>query len=144
MWLWHSYGTLLRNGYLVHYVLSGRGIYQTWGNPWIYTWIGMQRIPVYVTDMSASLRRTSFRIKNRWREKPGPLMPEPLLSPQAVQGRHGYIHPGGIRTAKEFMKHLSAKSGLFGVMAAKNWNLDLNYRSSYDNKLLRNLWIKTA
>ena len=68
----HSYGPLLRNGYLVHYVLSGRGIYQARGKtfqlsegdaflicpgeliyyeadreaPWIYTWIGMQGIKV--------------------------------------------------------------------------------------------------
>lgn len=68
----HSYGPLLRNGYLVHYVLRGRGVYHTRGktfhlgegdaflicpgeliyyeadreNPWIYTWIGMQGIKV--------------------------------------------------------------------------------------------------
>ena len=66
----HSYGPLLRNGYLIHYVLSGQGIYQARGktfhlregdaflicpgeliyyeadqnDPWIYTWIGMQGI----------------------------------------------------------------------------------------------------
>lgn len=68
----HSYGPLLRNGYLVHYILAGKGIYRTRGKefhlregdaflicpndviyyeadrtePWIYTWIGMQGIKV--------------------------------------------------------------------------------------------------
>lgn len=68
----HSYGPLLRNGYMVHYILAGKGIYRTRGKefhlhegdaflicpedviyyeadrdvPWIYTWIGMQGIKV--------------------------------------------------------------------------------------------------
>ena len=68
----HSYGPLLRNGYMVHYILSGKGIYRTRGKefhlgegdaflicpgdviyyeadqktPWIYTWIGMQGIKI--------------------------------------------------------------------------------------------------
>lgn len=77
----HSYGPLLRNGYLVHYVLSGKGIYRCRGKtfrlgpddaflicpgeviyyeadqeePWIYTWIGMQGI-----KMKGYLDRTSL------------------------------------------------------------------------------------
>ena len=68
----HSYGPLLRTGYMVHYVLSGKGLYRTRGkefhlqagdaflicpsdviyyeadreDPWSYTWIGMQGIRV--------------------------------------------------------------------------------------------------
>ena len=68
----HSYGPILRNGYLIHYVLHGAGIYKARGNlyrlkegdaflicpgeliyyeadrntPWTYTWIGMQGIKV--------------------------------------------------------------------------------------------------
>lgn len=77
----HSYGPLLRNGYMVHYILSGRGIYQCRGKtfhleedgaflicpgeliyyeadreaPWIYTWIGMQGIKI-----KGYLERTSL------------------------------------------------------------------------------------
>lgn len=77
----HSYGPLLRNGYLIHYVLSGRGTYRCRGKtfrlgeddaflicpgeviyyeadreePWIYTWIGMQGI-----KMKGYLERTSL------------------------------------------------------------------------------------
>lgn len=68
----HSYGPILRNGYLIHYVLGGCGIYKARGRlfrlnagdaflicpgeliyyeadghaPWSYTWIGMQGIKV--------------------------------------------------------------------------------------------------
>ena len=68
----HSYGPILRNGYLIHYVLHGMGIYKARGNlfrlkegdaflicpgeliyyeadahtPWSYTWIGMQGIKI--------------------------------------------------------------------------------------------------
>ena len=68
----HSYGPILRNGYLIHYILSGSGIYKARGRifrlkegdaflicpgeliyyradlktPWSYTWIGMQGIKV--------------------------------------------------------------------------------------------------
>lgn len=77
----HSYGPVLRNGYLIHYVLSGRGIYKARGKlfrlkegdaflicpgeliyyeadkefPWSYTWIGMQGIKV-----KGYLERTSL------------------------------------------------------------------------------------
>ena len=77
----HSYGPLLRTGYMVHYILSGRGIYQCRGRtfqlgegdaflicpgeliyyeadqetPWIYTWIGMQGIKI-----KGYLERTSL------------------------------------------------------------------------------------
>ncbi len=68
----HSYGPILRNGYLIHYVLNGSGIYKARGKlfrlkkgdaflicpgeliyyeadlhtPWTYTWIGMQGIKI--------------------------------------------------------------------------------------------------
>ncbi len=68
----HSYGPILRNGYLIHYVLNGSGIYKARGRlfrlragdaflicpgeliyyeadlhtPWTYTWIGMQGIKI--------------------------------------------------------------------------------------------------
>ena len=77
----HSYGPILRNGYLIHYVLSGAGIYKARGKlfrlkegdaflicpgeliyyeadmntPWSYTWIGMQGIKI-----KGYLERTSF------------------------------------------------------------------------------------
>lgn len=77
----HSYGPILRNGYLIHYVLSGAGIYKARGKlfrlkagdaflicpgeliyyeadsnfPWKYTWIGMQGIKI-----KGYLERTSF------------------------------------------------------------------------------------
>lgn len=77
----HRYGPILRNGYLIHYVLSGTGIYKARGKlfrlregdaflicpgeliyyeadmntPWSYTWIGMQGIKV-----KGYLERTSF------------------------------------------------------------------------------------
>lgn len=77
----HRYGPILRNGYLIHYVLSGAGIYKARGKlfrlregdaflicpgeliyyeadmntPWSYTWIGMQGIKV-----KGYLERTSF------------------------------------------------------------------------------------
>ncbi|MDE6851519.1 MAG: AraC family ligand binding domain-containing protein [Lachnospiraceae bacterium] len=68
----HSYGPIMRQGYLIHYVLSGKGIYKARGktfhleqgdaflicpdeliyyeadarSPWTYTWIGMQGIKI--------------------------------------------------------------------------------------------------
>lgn len=77
----HSYGPILRNGYLIHYILSGSGIYKARGKifrlgegdaflicpseliyyeadrntPWNYTWIGMQGIKV-----KGYLERTSL------------------------------------------------------------------------------------
>lgn len=77
----HSYGPILRNGYLIHYILGGRGIYKAKGklfrlkegdaflicpgeliyyeadqnDPWRYTWIGMQGIKV-----KGYLERTSL------------------------------------------------------------------------------------
>ncbi len=77
----HSYGPVLRNGYLIHYILSGSGIYKARGklfrlkkddaflicpgeliyyeadnkDPWSYTWIGMQGI-----KLKGYLERTSL------------------------------------------------------------------------------------
>ena len=77
----HSYGPVMRNGYLFHYILSGCGIYKARGKifhlkegdaflicpeeliyyeadrkqPWSYTWIGMQGIKV-----KGYLERTSL------------------------------------------------------------------------------------
>ncbi|MCI8846420.1 MAG: AraC family transcriptional regulator [Lachnospiraceae bacterium] len=77
----HSYGPVMRNGYLIHYILSGCGIYKARGKifhlkegdaflicpeeliyyeadrkqPWSYTWIGMQGIKV-----KGYLERTSL------------------------------------------------------------------------------------
>ncbi len=77
----HSYGPIMRNGYLIHYVLSGAGIYKARGkifrlkagdaflicpdeliyyeadihSPWTYTWIGMQGIKI-----KGYLERTSL------------------------------------------------------------------------------------
>ena len=77
----HSYGPVLRNGYLIHYVLGGCGIYKARGklfrlkegdaflicpgeliyyeadrkHPWSYTWIGMQGIKI-----KGYLERTSL------------------------------------------------------------------------------------
>ncbi len=77
----HSYGPVMRNGYLIHYILSGCGIYKAGGKifhlkegdaflicpeeliyyeadrkqPWSYTWIGMQGIKV-----KGYLERTSL------------------------------------------------------------------------------------
>ncbi len=68
----HSYGPILRNGYLIHYILKGHGVYKARGklfrlgpgdaflicpgeliyyqadmkDPWSYTWIGMQGIKI--------------------------------------------------------------------------------------------------
>jgi len=80
----HSYGPILRNGYLIHYILNGKGIYKARGKlfhlkkgdaflicpdeliyyeadknfPWSYTWIGMQGIKI-----KGYLQRTTF-LKN--------------------------------------------------------------------------------
>lgn len=77
----HSNGPIMRNSYLIHYILSGKGIYKIEGktyhlkagdafliipnkviyyeadenDPWTYTWIGMQGIRVH--DF---LQRTQF------------------------------------------------------------------------------------
>ncbi len=77
----HSYGPILRNGYLIHYILNGAGIYKARGRlyrlhegdaflicpgeliyyeadlhaPWTYTWIGMQGIKI-----KGYLERTSL------------------------------------------------------------------------------------
>lgn len=77
----HSYGPVMRNGYLIHYILSGFGLYKARGKlfhlkegdaflicpgeliyyeadakqPWSYTWIGMQGIKV-----KGYLERTSL------------------------------------------------------------------------------------
>ncbi|HBA68101.1 MAG TPA: AraC family transcriptional regulator [Lachnospiraceae bacterium] len=77
----HSYGPVMRNGYLIHYILSGFGIYKARGKifhlkegdaflicpeeliyyeadskqPWSYTWIGMQGIKI-----KGYLERTSL------------------------------------------------------------------------------------
>ncbi len=77
----HSYGPVMRNGYLIHYILSGCGIYKARGKifhlkegdaflicpeeliyyeadrkqPWSYTWIGMQGIKI-----KGYLERTSL------------------------------------------------------------------------------------
>ena len=77
----HSYGPVVRSGYLIHYILSGKGIYKTDGHiyhlsegdaflirpntliyyeadryrPWTYTWIGFQGI-----KMDEYFRRTSL------------------------------------------------------------------------------------
>ena len=68
----HSYGPVVRSGYLIHYILSGKGIYKANGriyhlgegdaflicpnsliyyeadkyHPWTYTWIGFQGIKI--------------------------------------------------------------------------------------------------
>lgn len=77
----HSYGPVMRNGYLIHYILEGSGIYKARGKlfrlkkddaflicpgeliyykadvktPWSYTWIGMQGIKI-----KSYLERTSL------------------------------------------------------------------------------------
>ena len=77
----HSYGPVVRSGYLIHYILSGKGIYKTDGriyhlsqgdaflirpntliyyeadryHPWTYTWIGFQGI-----KMEEYFKRTSL------------------------------------------------------------------------------------
>ena len=77
----HSYGPALRSGYLIHYILSGRGYYRLNGktyclgeddaflirpdeltyyeedkkNPWTYTWIGFQGVKI-----KSYLERTSL------------------------------------------------------------------------------------
>ena len=77
----HSYGPVVRSGWLIHYILDGKGIYKTDGHiyqlsagdaflirpntliyyeadhyhPWTYTWIGFQGI-----KMEEYFRRTSL------------------------------------------------------------------------------------
>ena len=77
----HSYGPIVRSGYLIHYILGGKGIYKTDGkiyslsegdaflirpntliyyeadkyHPWTYTWIGFQGIKI-----EEYLKRTSL------------------------------------------------------------------------------------
>lgn len=77
----HSYGPVMRNGYLIHYILEGSGIYKARGKifrlkkgdaflicpgeliyyradektPWSYTWIGMQGVKI-----KSYLERTSL------------------------------------------------------------------------------------
>ena len=77
----HSYGPVVRSGYMIHYILEGKGIYKTDGHiyhlgagdaflirpnnliyyeadkyhPWTYTWIGFQGI-----KMEQYLKRTSL------------------------------------------------------------------------------------
>ena len=77
----HSYGPVVRSGYLIHYILSGKGIYKANGriyhlgegdaflicpnsliyyeadkyHPWTYTWIGFQGIKI-----EEYLKRTSL------------------------------------------------------------------------------------
>ena len=77
----HSYGPILRSGWLIHYVLSGTGYYKTGGktyrlgegdaflicpdelvyyeadkkDPWTYTWIGFQGVKI-----KSYLERTSL------------------------------------------------------------------------------------
>lgn len=77
----HSYGPILRSGYLIHYVLGGNGYYKVGGhtyrlgegdaflicpdeliyyeadrkNPWVYTWIGFQGVKI-----EEYLKRTSL------------------------------------------------------------------------------------
>lgn len=77
----HSYGPIMRNGYLIHYILKGSGVYKARGQifrlkegdaflicpgeliyyeadsktPWSYAWIGMQGIKV-----KGYLERTIF------------------------------------------------------------------------------------
>lgn len=82
----HSYGPIVRSGYLIHYILKGKGIYKTDGKifrlkegdaflirpntliyyeadkhePWTYTWIGMQGIKVEQYLKRTSLLTTPF------------------------------------------------------------------------------------
>ena len=77
----HSYGPVVRSGYLIHYILGGKGIYKTDGriyqlsegdaflirpntliyyeadryHPWTYTWIGFQGL-----KMDEYFKRTSL------------------------------------------------------------------------------------
>lgn len=77
----HSYGPVVRSGYLIHYILDGKGIYKTGGriyqlsggdaflirpntliyyeadryHPWTYTWIGFQGL-----KMDEYFKRTSL------------------------------------------------------------------------------------
>ena len=77
----HSYGPAVRSGYMIHYILKGKGVYKTGGhiyplsegdaslicpneliyyeadkyNPWTYTWIGFQGV-----KMEQYLKRTSL------------------------------------------------------------------------------------
>ena len=82
----HSYGPVVRSGYLIHYILSGKGIYKTDGHicqlsegdaflirpntliyyeadryhPWTYTWIGFQGIKIEEYLKRTSLLETPY------------------------------------------------------------------------------------
>ena len=82
----HSYGPAVRSGYLIHYILSGKGIFQTEGKtyhlsagdaflikpqtlmyyeadnrqPWTYTWIGIQGIKVEQYFQRTSLMNVPY------------------------------------------------------------------------------------
>ena len=82
----HSYGPVVRSGYLIHYILGGKGIYKTDGHiyqlsegdaflirpntliyyeadkyhPWTYTWIGFQGIKIEQYLKRTSLLETPY------------------------------------------------------------------------------------
>lgn len=82
----HSYGPAIRSGFLIHYILSGKGLFQTDGKtyhlsagdaffikphtliyyqadsrqPWTYTWIGMQGIKVEEYFHRTTLMKTPY------------------------------------------------------------------------------------
>ena len=82
----HSYGPAVRSGYLIHYILGGKGIYKTEGHlyhlsegdaflirpntliyyeadkyhPWTYTWIGFQGIKIEEYLKRTSLLETPY------------------------------------------------------------------------------------
>ena len=82
----HSYGPVVRSGYLIHYILEGKGIYKTDGHiwqlsegdaflirpntliyyeadkyhPWTYTWIGFQGIKIEEYLKRTSLLETPY------------------------------------------------------------------------------------
>ena len=82
----HSYGPVVRSGYLIHYILKGKGIYKTDGHiyplsegdaflirpntliyyeadkyhPWTYTWIGFQGIKIEEYLKRTSLLETPY------------------------------------------------------------------------------------
>lgn len=80
----HHYGPVVRSGYLIHYILKGKGIYKTDGHiyqlsegdaflirpntliyyeadkydPWTYTWIGFQGIKMAGEQISTHFNPT--------------------------------------------------------------------------------------